>query len=415
MGAADVAVGGAVLLALACQGAGGAPASGAAPARGVVQAPVTASAAAPGDPPEVEHPQLFLVGQSPGVEPPIVFDNRAFLKIYGNWIAIEGDRLRAAPEYRVGIAGTGLFDATGSLPEQAWVLTARDRHPNPPLRWTPAGWQAISGADDLPNFRIGNVALCRWSGRHLLLRSQRDADGTTGRSSFQLLDASTRPPEFARAEPAVSARCETRLVAESCFPMSDGGLVVLGPACGVGRTQALEYFGPKAATGIPLELARGRRQQIWISSGSSNDAALYLGGWLGDEEAPYLARIAAGGRIEELQVPGGIDAIQRVAADSDGSVWLDAPLQGQKGNLDGDSLWRRSASGGWTRAHIESRVPDKPDMGVTCCGFGLFSAAGSVWFEAIYVRAGAAAGEDDAMKLLYRNRPVAEKSWPNAQ
>lgn len=407
MGSAGFAVCSAVLFALGCKGMGSAPRSNTAPSLETRDAQAPASVAPPLGSRAVEHAQLFMVGQTPSLSFPIIFDNRAFLQVYGSWVAIEGNRLRAAPEseYRVGVsAETPLLDATGKFPEQAWLLTAHDGNPQPPLRWTRDRWLPISGADDLPGFGVSNVALCRWGGRHLLLRSQPDRAGALGRSSFQVLDESGSPPRFARADSAVSARCETRLVAESCFPLSDGGLVVLGPACGLAHAQALEYFGPTAANGVPVELPRGHHQQVWISSGSSSGGALYLGGWLGEREAPYLALITSGGHVEELEVPAFNDAIERVATDSDGSVWLDAPLRGNKVNFDGQALWRRSASGSWTHPRIESRIADLPGWFVSCCGFGLFSAAGGVWLEATYTHSGGGKGDEGALNLLYSNR-----------
>jgi hypothetical protein len=247
--------------------------------------------------------------------------------------------------------------------------------------------------------------LCRWGERHALLRAEYPDGDELGRSWFQLLDSKERPPDFAPADGSFSQRCVSRVKAESCFTLPDGGLVVVGAACGA-REQAFEYFGPHATQGVPIQLSSARSQPVWIKSGSSGAAGVYLGGSLTATGAPYLVQIRAAGEVREIDVPGSIDAIERVATDDEGSVWVDAPLRGHKIRFDGEGLWRRSASGAWTHALIESHLPDKPDWPVNIAGYGLFSAAGSVWFAASYFAVGPGTDREPGVNLLYRNRPT---------
>lgn len=352
-----------------------------------------------------EHNQLFVVGETPSVAGPIIFDNRAFVQLYARWLSIDGAQLSTTPNYLSGVGPEDpILGATGSFPERAWLLVAHEGQPIPPLVWSGDGWRPSHLAIDIKGAGVSNVGLCRWGERHLFFRVGGDEQSPPIRSYFEPLEANVRVPEFRPAEAVEKAGCATRLVAESCFPLADGGLVVVGTECGAAHAYALEYFAPNAGVGMPIALPPARSEDVWISSASSSGVELYLGGSCGQRRAPYLARLSANGRVEELDLPASIGVINRVAADEDGSVWIDSPPLDKKIPSDGAGLWCRSASGTWTHVTIESALPGNPDWQVNIAGFGLFSAAGNVWFEASYFHRDVGTVKYPIRNLLYRDR-----------
>jgi hypothetical protein len=351
----------------------------------------------------VEHEQLLAVGETSPVLGAIQFDQQAFLQLRSGWAAIDGTQLTFTTSYLSGLEPPDFVQAgAGKFPESAWLLVLRDGRSVPPLRWHDSRWEPTHADDPAAQPHI-YADLCRWGERHLALRVELDAQASPTGSFFELLDGEQPPPEFTASESKTA--CITRVLAESCWPLSGGGLVVIGAACGAARgasRQAVEYFAPNARVGVPVELPR--HDEMVVSSVSRGGAHVYLAGRFGAKWSALLLNISEQGRVEELEVPAYVDAIERVAADEDGSVWVRAPLRERKLNFDGDGLWRRSPLGSWTPVAVESRMPGRPEWSVNIFGYGLFSAAGNVWLEASYLNQRAAKGEESGTTFLYRNR-----------